>query len=109
MHNLRKNRRFTCAVSVDSKEGSVFDQTKSVDFSKGGIGFISCHRIPVNKKIPMEIELSLEDKPVFVLGRVQWVRRLRNTKTYRIGITFLDIVNGSKLRFNQYFKNLKVT
>jgi len=107
MPNHRKNKRVTCHVPVDGKEGGVFDQTEAVDFSKGGLGFISHRRIPVNKEIPIEIELAVEGSPVFVIGRVQWVRRIPDSSNYRIGVSFKDVLRGSKSRLNQYFKEHK--
>jgi len=104
MGNNRKNERYDCLVPIDGKDGSIFDQTQAVDFSKKGLGFVSRHRIPVNKEIPIEIELTVDGKPVFVVGRVQWVQRILNSKNYRIGISFKDVLKGSKSRLNQYFK-----
>jgi len=96
--------RYRCLVPVEGKEGSVFNHTRTVDFSKRGLGFVSDHRIPVNKEIPIEIDLTVDGNPVFVVGRVQWVRRIVNTKHYRIGVTFKDVMQGSKSRLEQYFK-----
>ncbi len=104
MNNHRKNERHACCVLIDGKDGSVFDQTQTVDFSKQGLGFVSRHRIPVNKEIPIEIELTVDGRSVFVIGRVQWVQRILKSKNYRIGISFKDIMRGSKSRLNQYFK-----
>ena len=107
MSDHRKNERKICIVPVDGKKGSVFDHIQVVDFSKGGLGFISEHRIPVNKEVPIEIEVTADGKPVFVIGRVQWVRRIMDTKSYRIGVTFADVLQGSKSRLSQYFKEGK--
>ena len=107
MSNQRKSERYACLVPIDGKDGSVFDQTQAVDFCKRGLGFVSRHRIPVSKEIPIEIELTVDGNPVFVLGRVQWVRRILNSKNYRIGILFKDIMKGSKSRLNQYFKEYR--
>jgi len=104
MSEHRKNKRRSCFVPVEGKTGSVFDHTQAVDFSKGGLGFVSEHRIPVNKEIPIELELAVEGNPVFVIGKVQWVRRILDSKAYRIGVSFTDILRGSKSRLNQYFK-----
>ncbi len=104
MDNHRKNERYACLVPIDGKDGSIFDQTQTVDFSKQGLGFVSRHRIPVNREIPIEIELTVDGKPVFVIGQVQWVHRILKSKNYRIGISFKDIMRGSKSRLNQYFK-----
>jgi len=100
----RKNERLSCVVPIDGKDGSVFGQSQTVDFSKKGLGFISRHRIPLNKEIPIEIELTVEGMPVIVIGRIQWVRRVVNSLNYRIGVSFKDVLQGSKSRLNQYFK-----
>ncbi len=107
MSDHRKNERKMCAVPVDGKKGSVFDHTQVIDFSKGGLGFVSQHRIPINKEVPIEIDVTAEGEPVFVIGRVQWVRRIMDSKSYRIGVTFADVLQGSKSRLSQYFKEDK--
>ena len=103
MSNQRKSKRQACFVPIEGKDGSVFNQTLTVDFSKRGLGFVSDHRIPLNKEIPIEIELSIDGESAFVVGQVQWVRRIANTKNYRIGISFKDVMRGSKSRLDQYF------
>ena len=105
MSNLRKSERCSCLVPVEGKDGGVFDDTQTVDFSRGGLGFVSNHRIPVNREIPIEIELTVDGKSVFVIGKVQWVHRVPDSQCYRIGVTFKDIMQGSKSRLKQYFVN----
>ncbi|MCK4852171.1 MAG: PilZ domain-containing protein [Candidatus Omnitrophica bacterium] len=107
MSDHRRNKRHICVVPVEGKKNSVFDHTQVIDFSKGGIGFVSQHRIPVNKEVPIEIDLTAEGEPVFVFGRVQWVHRIMNTKSYRVGVSFKDVLQGSKSRLNGYFKENK--
>ena len=108
MSDHRKNKRLVCVVPVEGKKNSVFDHTQVIDFSKGGIGFVSQHRIPLNREVPIEIELTAEGNPVIVVGRVQWVQRIMNSKSYRIGISFEDVLQGSKSRLNEYFKEHRV-
>jgi hypothetical protein len=107
MSQHRKSERKACVVPVDGKKGSVFDQTQVIDFSKGGLGFVSKHRIPVNKEVPIELEVTADGKPVFVIGRVQWVHKIMNTKSYRVGVSFKDVLSGSKSRLKEYFKGGK--
>ena len=109
MSDYRKSERVKCLVPVDGKDGSVFDQTQTVNFSKGGLGFISKHRIPVNKEIPIEIELTDTGEPIFVIGRVQWVQRILNTSNYRVGVSFKDVIQGSKSRLSQHFRKNKTS
>jgi len=99
--------RKLCVVPVEGKEGGLFDHTRAVDFSRGGLGFISEHRIPVNKKIPIELDLSDEGEPVFVIGRVKWVHPIPDSSHFRVGVTFTDVLRGSKSRLDRYFKEQK--
>ena len=101
--NKRKSARFDCAVPVDGKEGSVFDETATVDFSKGGLGFISRKSVPLNKKIIIELNLSPDDEPFLVAGRVKWVHYQESSDTYRVGLAFEEVIKGARSRLNQYF------
>ncbi|NTV30190.1 MAG: PilZ domain-containing protein [Candidatus Omnitrophica bacterium] len=99
MNNIadkRKAIRFNCLVPVDCQEGSVFAKTKTVDISRDGIGFISNHSIPLHEKIAIELALRSESEPVLVIGEVKWVRKLSDSEQYRIGLTFSDIIDGSR-------------
>ena len=103
LKNKRKTERVTCLVPVEGKKGSAFDLTQTIDISKQGIGFISQNKIPLNKKITIELDLHEEDAPVFVTGKVKWVHPIENEKAYRIGLSFVDVKHGSKSRLNKYF------
>ena len=100
--NRRKNKRVTCLVPVEGKKGGIFDHTQTVDISKTGMGFISDHKIPLNKKIAIELDLNTEN-PVLVIGKVKWVRPFNQSETFRVGLHFEDILNGSHSRLNQHF------
>ncbi len=104
--NKRKIPRQGCRVPVEGKKDSLFESLETVDISKNGLGFISTHRIPVNKKIPIEINLSEDEDPVLVVGKVEWNRVIKGTDNYRIGVSFDSIMRGSKSRLLQYFKSL---
>ena len=104
MDNKRRNERFNCIVPVESKEGSIFDKTKTIDISKGGLGFISQNVIPLNQEVAIEIDLTEDGEPVFVIGKVQWVRPIANSEKFRIGVSFDKILKGSKSRLDKYFK-----
>ena len=99
----RKSQRISCLVPVDGKTGSTFDHTQTIDFSKGGFGLISSHFIPRNKQMPIEIDLGENEDPVFVIGKVQWVKKIKGTTTYRVGMHFTEVLKGSKSRLSSYF------
>lgn len=96
MINKRKSPRFDCYVPVDGKPGSVFASTKTVDISRDGIGFLSDHPVPLNERIAIELALKPDAEPVLVVGQVRWVRKVSDSDRYRIGLTFADIIEGSK-------------
>jgi c-di-GMP-binding flagellar brake protein YcgR len=94
--NKRKSRRFDCYVPVDGKDGASFASTRTIDISRDGIGFLSDHAIPLNEKIAIELALKPDAEPVLVIGEVKWVRKNANTSKYRIGLTFSDVIDGSR-------------
>ncbi len=98
----RSEARYGCYVPVEGKSGSEFDQTKTIDISRHGIGFISSHAIPVNQKIAVELALKPNTEPVLVIGVVKWVRKLPDGKQYRVGMTFAEIISGSPTRLDKH-------
>lgn len=106
--NKRKSPRYSCSVMVDSKRGTAFDDSLTIDISKGGLGFVSTHAVPLNKQIVIELELKPEEDPVLILSRVRWVRPLRDPgsgiERYRVGMSFEDVLSGSKSRLERYFR-----
>lgn len=103
MENKRKNEREQCFVPVDGKVGDLFEQVITTDISKTGMGFISQNEIPVNKEIPIEIDFEETGEPVFVIGKVKWVKPLPNSDKFRLGLNFDTVLIGSKTRLNKHF------
>jgi c-di-GMP-binding flagellar brake protein YcgR len=106
MKNKRRATRQDCLVPVDGKTGSAFENIRTVDVSKGGIGLVSKKRIPLKREIAVELDFSAEGEPVFAIGKVCWVKKIKGTDTYRIGLTFKDVLRGSKSRLNKYFQDV---
>ena len=102
MFNRRKNERLNCYVPVEGKQGDIFDQTATFDFSKGGLGFISPKEIPLHKEVTVGLELTAAGEPVFVKAKVQWIRPLGFHK-FRGGLSFESFLSKAKSRLNQYF------
>ena len=103
--NKRKNERYGCMVPIEGKAGSAFASSQTIDISKGGIGFISRQEVPLNKKIAIEIALAPEGETVLVIGIVKWVRPLEDNSSYRIGMIFSNIIDGSRSRLDKYFRS----
>ena len=104
MKNKRKSKRLDCLVPVEAKKGSIYEKAKTVNISKTGIGFISSSKMPINKEIPIELDMG-EEAPILVVGKVKWNRRIKETESYRVGVIFKEVLKGSKTRLSKHFKN----
>ena len=100
----RRAKRVECLVPVEGKEGSPLSLSQTIDISEGGICIISSQKIPLNKQIAIELNLLETEEPVIVIGKVKWVKKLKDSPRFRIGFSFEDIRNGSKSRLKKYFK-----
>ena len=100
----RTEIRHDCYVPVEGKPGSTFDQTRTVDISRSGIGFVSTHPHQINEKVAIEIQLKPDADPVLVLGVVKWVRKLSDSENYRVGLNFAEVLSGSQTRLDRYFR-----
>jgi len=104
MENRRASRQ-SCLVPVDSKPGTIFDQVRTVDISPGGIGFVSSAKLPLRKKIAVELLLTPDADPVLVLGEVRWVKPIAESELYRVGMKFVkSVADNSRTRLKQYFQ-----
>jgi len=103
--NQRTEVRHNCYVPVEGKDGSEFDQTKTLDISRHGIGFLSSHPVGTNQKIALEIVLKPNTEPVMVIGVVKWVRKIGVSDQYRVGMVFSEIISGSPTRLDKYFNS----
>ena len=103
--NQRSEARYNCFVPVEGKEGSEFDQTKTLDISQHGIGLISPRSIGINQKIALEIVLKPNTEPVMVVGVVKWVRKIGVSDQYRVGMVFSEIISGSPTRLEKYLSS----
>jgi len=99
----RKEKRSECFVPVEGQGGSAFGRIKSVDFSRGGIGLISQRLIPLNKEITVELDLDEQGDPVFAVGVVKWVTKIAGSNNFRVGLSFKEVLSGSKSRLNTFF------
>ena len=102
--NKRTEARQGCFVPVEGKQGSVFDDTKTIDISRHGIGFVSSHPHEINEKVAIEIQLKPDTEPVLVLGVVKWVRKISDSDQYRIGLNFKEFLSGSETKLSKHFR-----
>ena len=105
MQNKRKNPRHICTVPVDGQQGGPFESSKTIDFSQGGLGLISNHRISLNKEIAIQLDLSEEGQSALVVGKIQWVNPIAQTNNFRIGVVFKDMLQGSRTNVKDYLRD----
>ena len=99
----RKNERKPCLVPVEGKQGSDFNSTQTVDISRNGIGFISKKKVPLDKKIAVELDLTAPSESALVVGQVKWVSHIPKSPYYRIGMSLVeDLFSGSKTQLKDY-------
>ncbi|MBF0571783.1 MAG: PilZ domain-containing protein [Candidatus Omnitrophica bacterium] len=102
--NNRMETRNNCSVPVESKNDSSFGQTRTVDISRHGIGFISPYPHKVNEKVAIGIQLKPNKDPVLVIGIVKWVNSLSDSSGYRIGMRYDESFLDSQRRLEHYFE-----
>src|SRR5262245_1698904 len=101
----RKGERQPCLVPVEGKPGSAFASTQTVDISPSGIGFISKKKIPVDQTIAVELDLPDQAEPALVIGKIQWVTRVPESRYYRVGMLLTEnLTAGSKTHLKEYIK-----
>ena len=102
----RKDQRALCLVPIESKPGTLFEGIKTVDISLGGMGFVSKKKLPLHQKMAIEIELTPQERPILVLGKVRWLTPFSQARLYRIGLQFEGVLQyPSRLRLNKYMKS----
>ena len=100
----RKAKRVDCNVPVEGKQGALFDDSKTVNISEGGVGIITKTAVPIDTTMAVEISLSPKSEPIIALGQVKWVSQIPDSDSYRVGLSFSDAVNTSKSRLSKYFR-----
>lgn len=98
----RTSPRFDCRVPILCRKGTIFDNSQTIDISKGGVGLISSKFVPLNTNLVMEIALAPKAEPLLAVGRVKWVQKMASQERYRLGMSFTDISQGCQNRLSEY-------
>lgn len=80
----------------------MFDNSQTIDISRGGVGVISPKFIPLGTNLVMEIALAPKAEPLLAVGSVKWVQKLGTAERYRLGLGFTDISADSQSRLTEY-------
>lgn len=104
LQEKRNSPRFNCRVPVLCRKGTMFDNSQTIDISRGGVGIISPKFVPLGTNLVMEIALAPKAEPVLAVGSVKWVQKISSQDNYRLGLGFTDISRDSHNRLSEYLE-----
>lgn len=110
MQEKRRFVRIDWPVVVQYKaleEPSTQDQIVGRDISEGGISFTVYERLAKGTKLDMQVQVPFDSMPIFVKGKVVWIRKAgeEHGKAFEIGVSFIEVDPKDKRRFKMYIEN----
>ncbi|MFC1666904.1 PilZ domain-containing protein [Candidatus Omnitrophota bacterium] len=83
------------------------DQIVGKDISEGGVCFIVYERLTKGTGLDMQIQIPFDSMPIFVKGKVAWIKKIggEHTKTFEVGVEFVEVDPRDQKRFNMYINN----
>ncbi|MCX5706516.1 MAG: PilZ domain-containing protein [Candidatus Omnitrophica bacterium] len=100
---IKENRAYTRAkvyylVKIqkpgESREKMVLTSLKNL--SAGGACIKLQESLPVSSTLCLSINYPGSDKPVFAVGKIDWVRKLDKDKGYEAGLSFIEIEDAMR-------------
>ena len=80
------------------------------NLGKGGVCFISNEFLSLASRLVLEISLPNLARPIKVISKVAWVRKMPLSDQYQIGSQFLEMTNEDREQVQKYVdKNIPVT
>ncbi|NQU94815.1 MAG: PilZ domain-containing protein [Candidatus Omnitrophica bacterium] len=92
----RRKSRFTLRYKDLAKPTEKFRTAISADVSEGGVRFQSEKFIALACHLAVELEIPTMLKPIKVISKIAWVKKLPIGEDYEVGNQFLEISNESK-------------
>jgi len=110
MQEKRRFVRIDWPVVVQYKaleEPSTQDQIVGRDISEGGISFTVYERLAKGTKLDMQVQVPFDSMPIFVKGKVVWIRKAgeEHGKAFEIGVSFIEVDLKDQKRFKMYIEN----
>ena len=107
MEEKRKYIRIQAPIIVTYKIQDQSSESKKAvckDFSEGGVRFPVYEQININTPLEIYIETPFDTLPIFVKGRVVWIKPLSSKEgheLYEMGVEFTEINPFDKKRLVQ--------
>ncbi len=110
MQEKRKFVRIEWPVVVNYKtleEPFTNDQIVGNNVSESGLSFVVYERLSKGTRLNIQLQTPFDSLPIFVKGEVVWIRDLADmrTKTFEIGVNFIEVNPGDQKRLKIYIDN----
>ena len=93
-------------VQYDNGGEEPEESSSTKDISGSGMCFFSDKVIPIGSILEIRIELPDGDRSIECSARAERIEELKKDKIYGIGICFLDMLSGDRVRIDRYLKNV---
>jgi len=80
--------------------------SSAINLSKGGIRFFAIKKISIGSVLELKFFLPGENKPVFAIGKIIWLKRKEEEEGFDAGIEFLQIDSFDRSRILAYAYDL---
>lgn len=103
----RKHERVSISIPVQYKrlndpENAVKTGSLTWNLSEGGVGLKTKEFISKACRVVMELSLDTLQKPVRVISKVAWIKKVPSSDDFTIGSQFLEISRSDRETLEKY-------
>lgn len=98
MKEKRRHRRFRSVVLMmyETKDPRLLETPINLDISQAGLQMLAKQDLPVGKMLRIMLAFSAAGRPLELLGKVVWNRKMHETERFRTGIEFLPFSSSNR-------------
>ncbi|MFH1753008.1 MAG: PilZ domain-containing protein [Candidatus Omnitrophota bacterium] len=108
MNERRKHQRVGIKVSVQYKNIKTLQEpfvgALTRDVSEGGMRFIGNEFLSLANRVVMTLGLPTPARPVKIISKVAWIRKVPMGDQYEIGSQFLSMSEEDKRELKEYLE-----
>jgi Tfp pilus assembly protein PilZ len=95
----RKFIRFReSSAVIYSLQNDKWTRSFPYDISGGGLRLVVEEEMPVQAQLDLKIYRAGDSRPIFAKGKVVWMKRLGKRNLFHVGVEFIDIEPGDRVR-----------
>jgi c-di-GMP-binding flagellar brake protein YcgR len=88
----------------DQDHVPIHSPLESVDISLGGVQIIADNVLSADKRFKLILSVTPDTPPISILSRVVWCRPGSKSRTFSVGLEFLEFLNGRKKLLENYIE-----